>query len=116
MTLGGYQQEGERQHRLERAVLHSQIGDGCWKGMGIPLPSSHTQSPESSIHQDPSPSMPHFRCPFASLQARDGSCREEKNVTAGLGSSLGPLTLYLWLQLYSGLYLLDMRVSFLWLL
>lgn len=100
------------QPKLERAVLHSQTGDGCWKGMAIPLPVSHTQSPESSIHQDPPPSMPCSHCPFASLQARDGNCTEEKNGTAGLRSSLGPRTLYLRLQLYSGLYLLDMHVSF----
>lgn len=87
------------QHRLARVVLHSQIGDGCWKGMGIPLPMSHTQSPDAPLPR-----------PFASLWARDGICgEEEKSGTAGLGSRLGPLTLYLWLQLYSGLYLLDMR-------
>lgn len=54
--------------------------------------------------------MPRSPCPFASLWARDGICgEEEKSGTAGLGFHLGPLTLYLWLQLYSGLYLLDMR-------
>lgn len=34
----------------------------------------------------------------------------------GLGSTLGSLILYLCLQLYSGLHLLEMHVIFLWLL
>lgn len=54
--------------------------------------------------------MPRSPCPFASLRAHGGDCGEEdKSGTVGLGSRLGPLTLYLCLQLYSGLYLLDMR-------
>lgn len=32
--------------------------------------------------------MTYSHCPFASLQARDGNCRQEEDGTAGLGFSL----------------------------